>query len=45
VRKKIIGRSTCGGIYGVGFVGALVYFLQNASGLTESFVGLLKVIL
>lgn len=33
-----------GAVYGMGFIGALVYYLQNASGLVEGLAGILKAI-
>jgi len=34
-----------GGIYGLGFLGSLVYFLQNSSGLWEFILAFIKAIL
>lgn len=38
----------CGGssgaVYGLGFVGAAVYFIQQANGFTEGVIGVLKAI-
>ena len=31
-----------GGVYGLAFIGALVYFLQQSTGFTASLVGFLK---
>lgn len=31
-----------GGVYGIAFIGALVYFLQNASTFSEGLVGVFK---
>ncbi len=35
-------NSAAGGIYGLGFLGALVYYLQHASDLGDGVVGVLK---
>ena len=39
----------CGGVssavYGLGFVGALVYYLQHATSFTNGLIGLLKAVL
>ncbi len=32
------------GVYGVGFIGALIYFIQNASTFGEGVLGVLKAI-
>lgn len=31
-----------GAVYGLGLIGALIYFLQNAHGLSEILLGILK---
>lgn len=38
------GKSAGGGIYGLGFLGALVYYLQNAIGFWNGVLGVLKAI-
>lgn len=35
-------RSTAGGAYGLGFIGAAVYFIQHATSFGMGFIGLLK---
>lgn len=39
---------SCGGggsaVYGLGFVGALIYYIQNASSFSEGLIGFLKAI-
>jgi hypothetical protein len=32
----------CGGVYGVGFVGAAVYYVQQATGFWSGILGLVK---
>lgn len=44
-KVKVINRNTtgsAGAIYGFGFLGALVYFIQDASNFTEGLLGFLK---
>jgi hypothetical protein len=36
------GDAGAGAVYGLGFVGALVYFLQGASGIEAILMGILK---
>ena len=33
---------TAGGVYGLGFIGALVYFIQQATGFWSGVLGVLK---
>ena len=35
-------NNTAGGIYGLGFIGALVYYLQQATGFWSGVLGVLK---
>tara|TARA_Y100000310_G_scaffold330486_1_gene402214 strand:+ start:2073 stop:2294 length:222 start_codon:yes stop_codon:yes gene_type:complete len=54
VKKKVMkkkmekccdGKMQCGGsggIYGLGFIGALVYYIATATGFLNGFVGVLK---
>ena len=35
-------NSAPGAVYGLGLIGALVYYLQNASTFTEGLIGVLK---
>jgi len=37
-------KNTAGGIYGLGFIGALVYYLQTTTGFWNGVVGILKAI-
>lgn len=36
------GGSSSGAVYGLGFIGALVYFIMNASSFTVGLLGFLK---
>lgn len=38
------GSAGGGAVYGIGLIGALVYFLQHASNFTEGVFGVLKAI-
>ncbi|MDD5147420.1 MAG: hypothetical protein PHE48_00145 [Candidatus Daviesbacteria bacterium] len=38
------GNGTSGAIYGLGFIGALIYFLQHATTFGMGFLGILKAI-
>lgn len=35
-------RSVCGGVYGVGFIGAAIYYISTASGFWMGVLGVLK---
>jgi len=35
-------HATGGGIYGLAFIGALIYYIQNAHSFTEGLMGFLK---
>ena len=37
-------KSGCGGIYGLGFIGALIYYLSTATGFWNGVLGILKAI-
>ncbi len=39
---RTTGHAAGGGIYGLGFIGAAVYYLQTASGFWVGVLGLLK---
>lgn len=39
------GGSMGGAVYGFGFVGALVYFLQHTASFGDGFIGILKAII
>lgn len=36
------GGATGGGVYGLGFIGALVYFLQTSTGFWDGVLGVLE---
>jgi hypothetical protein len=38
------GAGGCGAVYGLGFIGALIYFLSHASGFWIGVLGILKAI-
>jgi len=40
--KGARGQAGSGAVYGLGFVGALVYFLQHSNNLTEVLLAILK---
>jgi hypothetical protein len=49
--KKIISSKVCGGacgcgsaVYGLGFVGAVIYYVSTADGFWQGFLGVLKAI-
>ncbi len=43
---KVIQKNTGGGgaVYGLGLIGALIYFIQNASSFLDGILGILKAI-
>jgi len=40
--NKVCGQGTSGAIYGLGFIGAVVYYISHATSFTMGFVGFLK---
>lgn len=42
--KTVVNNSTPGILYGLGFVGALIYFLQHADGFWNFVLGFLEAI-
>ena len=40
--KTIIKDSTFGGVYGLAFIGAAVYYIQHSTGFWEGVLGVLK---
>jgi hypothetical protein len=34
----------CGGVYGLGFIGAVIYYIQTATGFWDGVLGILKAI-
>lgn len=43
--KKNIDCGTAGAIYGLGFIGALIYFISTATGFWSAVLGILKAII
>jgi hypothetical protein len=44
MKKKMSGHADSGAIYGMGFIGALIYFLQHATSFVTVIVGIIKAI-
>jgi hypothetical protein len=42
MRHKFMHHSTCGGIYGLGFIGAVIYYISTATGFWMGVLGFLK---
>ena len=42
--KNVCRRSPCGGVYGLGFIGAAVYYISTATGFWMGVLGILKAI-
>jgi hypothetical protein len=42
--KGIQGNAPSGAVYGIGFIGAVVYFISHASGFWVGVLGILKAI-
>jgi hypothetical protein len=42
--KTIVNNNGSGAIYGIGVLGALVYYLQNATSFWEGLIGIFKAI-
>ena len=42
---KSYSRVKCGGIYGIGVIGALFYFISNATGIVDGLIGVVKAFL
>lgn len=42
VVEKVKCHSGCGGVYGLGFIGAAVYYISTASGFWMGVLGFLK---
>jgi len=42
IQKRKFMHQGCGGIYGLAFLGALVYFIQHATTLWEGILGIVK---
>lgn len=43
-RRGMNGSSVSGGVYGLGFIGALVYYIQHAATLGAGLLGFLKAV-
>jgi hypothetical protein len=43
-QKRNVGGSASGGIYGLAFIGALIYFIQHATTFWMGVLGILKAI-
>ena len=41
-KKSGGGSGSCGAVYGLGLIGALVYFIQTATGFWDGVLGVLK---
>lgn len=41
-KANAAGAGACGGLYGLGFIGALVYFLYHATSFMGGVIGVLK---
>ena len=41
-RSAVNNQGVSGGIYGMGFIGALIYFIQHATTFWEGILGFLK---
>ncbi len=44
-RRRISGNSASNGIYGLGFIGAVVYYIQQATTLWAGLLGILKALI
>ena len=44
MKKHMCGHGCGGALYGLGFLGALVYYLTTATSLLDGFLGVLKAI-
>lgn len=44
-KKYLEGKATANAVYGLGLIGALIYYVQQASTLGEGLLGILKAIL
>jgi hypothetical protein len=44
VKNKISGCGSCGAVYGLGFIGAAVYYISNTTGFWMGVLGILKAI-
>ncbi len=44
MKKDVQKNAPCGAIYGMGFIGAAIYFIANAAGFWAGLLGVLKAI-
>ena len=45
-KNKYMGSTSAGGaVYGLGLIGALVYFIQNSNTLGQAVIGILKALI
>ena len=44
-KKKVVNSCSCGGVYCVGFIGALVYYISTATGFWNGAWGVIKALL
>ncbi len=43
-KSKCVNTSACGGAYGLGFIGALIYFITHAANFWEGLLGVFQAI-
>jgi hypothetical protein len=43
-KNKVCGYGSCGAVYGLGFIGAAVYYIMHATGFWMGVLGILKAI-
>ena len=42
--KKVINNTSGGALYGIGIIGALIYYLQHATTLLAGIIGIIKAV-
>lgn len=42
IKERLENNAGCGSIYGLGFIGSLVYFMSNIDGFGDLILGILK---
>lgn len=45
MRKNVQNAAPASAVYGLGFVGAIIYYVSTASGVGEGLIGILKALL
>ena len=45
IKSRMISCNSAGAVYGLGFVGAAIYYLVNATGFWNGVLGILKAII